>query len=57
MWIGLVGQQNVALTARIRNFWNWKGTGNGHHGVCSGWYGYWFSFNYMIGVVGVDSDA
>ena len=33
-----------------------KGPGNGHYGICSGWYGYWFSTNYMIGFVGVDRD-
>ena len=32
-----------------------KGTGNGHYGVCSGWYGELFSN--MIGLVGVESDA
>ena len=56
MQIGQVGRQNVVSTARIRNFGNGKGTGNGHHGVCSGWYGYCFNVNYMIGLVGVDSD-
>ena len=56
MQIGLVGRQNVASTARLRNFGNGKGTGNGHHYVCSGWYGYCFNVNYTIGLVGVDSD-
>ena len=32
-----------------------EGIGNGHHGVCSSWYGELFS--YMIGLVGVESDA
>ena len=34
-----------------------KGTENGRYGICSGWYGYCFSINYMIGLVGVNSDA
>ena len=34
-----------------------NGTGIGHHGVYSGWYGDWFSINFMIGLVSVDSEA
>ena len=56
MCIELVGQQNVAPMARIISGIG-KGTGNGHYGICPGWYGYWFSTNYRIGSVGVDSDA
>ena len=33
-----------------------EGTGNGHDGICSGWYSYWFSINDMIGF-GSKSDA
>ena len=52
MWIRLIGQQNVASTAQITNFWNEEGTGNDHHGICSRWHSYWCSINDMIGFGG-----
>ena len=57
MWIRLVGRQNLASTARIRNSGTEEGTGIGHDVVYSGWYGDWFSINFMTGLVSVDSEA
>ena len=57
MCIGLVGQQNVASMAVISISRTRNGSGNGHYGVCSGWYGYWFIVNYMIGLIRLDGSA